>query len=287
MSFKQLFLAAFVLMGVVNSDCVFGWTPDIPYQNIAMRQSMAGDGPMEEEMGGCGCGEGCSSMGCNRCGPSPCCGCENWLETTPGFFGEAQLLYLRAHDSEVFDGGSDFEMASRVTVGYNMCGGRSLRVRYFDYDTEIQNAAESLHLRFLDAEYAGRFELGPNWRGDLSGGFRAARFAESDNLIYDDSYGLVLGAAIRGSLTCNWELFGTLRQSYQFGAVDDEEGPDIRFGTFAITELQMGVIREFDLCCGKGFVQFMVETDYIAGAWQFDTQDVGLVGGGFGIGLSR
>ena len=229
---------------------------------------------------GCGCEAPACGSGCGSCGEADCCRI-NWCDTCPGMFMTAELLYLRAHDSEASSNNTAYETGSRYTLGYQTDTGRALQLRYFEYYNEDFDDDDVLNLETLDAEYAGRFTMGCNWRGQLTAGLRYAKFVESDDFNYEDTIGPVLGAQIRGLQFGNLDTFAGLRQSFQFGSVDNG------FGNFNITEAQLGVEYRRDTNFGSAFVQNYLETQYWSGPVDNDSEDLGLIGFGFMIGLSR
>jgi hypothetical protein len=221
--------------------------------------------------GGCGAACGADCCGCNSCWCNTCCGCTF----------SAEALWLRAHDSEAFEHDDDFQRATRWTLGYmNNCG-REWRVRYFEYDTEL-SSSDYVQLEYIDAEYAGRFTLGCNWRGELSGGIRWAQYDEEGDLQYADTYGPVLGALVYGPCCYGLDSYASLRQSWQFGSAFDAD-----FGHFSVTEVQLGVQYNFCLCGGNGYLRGAVEVQKWEGVYEFDTQDLGLVGFGVAVGMTR
>jgi hypothetical protein len=228
--------------------------------------------------GDCGCGSSCG------CGNSGCCGgCNDcWCHPSCGWTVDAQLLFLRAHESEANDSGDEFDTATRTTIGCIDNCGREWRVRYFEYATDLENS-DYVQLEYIDLEYAGRFTLGCNWRGELSGGLRWAQFDEEGDLQYSDTYGPMLGAMLHGPCVCGIGTFASLRNSWQFGSPFDEER-----GTFSVTEVQIGAEWTRCLSCGgTGFLRGVVEADKWEGVFEDDSQDLGLIGFGLAVGVTR
>jgi hypothetical protein len=240
--------------------------------------------------------DGCTT-GCTTCTTAQDCQvtnclCQDWLNPSCGAYADAQLVFLRAFDSELSANSDSFASASRYTLGYMRSDATSVRIRYFEYGTLLEQSS-SVNLEMLDAEYAGRFCLGKLFRAELSGGFRWASFDEDDNLNYENTYGLLLGLTVRGpQLVRCWEPFFTLRHSFQFGnsnfLAQNDSGPFIfrGRGTFNITEMQLGMTRDFCTRWGQGFVSVFAESNYWSGVYQSDSQDLGLAGGGFAIGFT-
>jgi hypothetical protein len=211
------------------------------------------------------------------------------MNTDCGGFAEAQLLFLRAYDSENAASGASFDTASRYTFGYMGDCGSSIRMRYFEYSTALDLGDDNVQLEYLDTEYASRFCLGNLLRGELSGGFRWAQYDQEDAIKYNNSYGLQVGLSLRGpSIRC-WDTFMNLRYSHQFGQANTTTGPETTdtSGHFTITEMQLGLTRDF--CCkyGTGYASVFAEAQNWSGMFDDDSQDLGLAGFGFAIGLRR
>src|SRR5688572_603356 len=88
----------------------------------------------------CGCGDSCGS-GCG-CGTSSC-GCCDPCCRPAGVIGSAELLFLKPHHSMGINGvgGStvndfdfDYEIAYRLSAGYQGSDGLGWRIRYFEFD---------------------------------------------------------------------------------------------------------------------------------------------------------
>ncbi|MGL4512102.1 MAG: hypothetical protein ACRCT8_03365 [Lacipirellulaceae bacterium] len=246
----------------------------------------------------CGAGDGCCDAGCCDACAGGCCGgcCDSaWLHPCAGWNFDAQLVFLRQHDSETEDGGQTFDTGSRYALGHTNACGHSWRVRYFEYDTDIEfnsaNTVPSDHqaLEYVDFEHGRRFALAGGLNGEFTAGLRWASFRESDDIFYDDSIGPVLGLTLRGFSIGKWQSYALARYSMQFGSPTSVSGStvnDEEFGTFNITEVQLGVERPLCVLGCDGFVRGMFETQYWSGPAQDDTQDIGLVGLGFALGVN-
>lgn len=127
------------------------------------------------------CDTGCD-LSCD-----PCCEDDGrW-----GFFGEAELLFLRYHRGDGVRVGSgpgenvefDFEPAGRYTAGISTPDGLGFRTRYFRYD-RAQNSdnggAELLDVNVftVDFELFDTFQLSDLWAVEVSGGVRYTEFRE-------------------------------------------------------------------------------------------------------------
>lgn len=230
---------------------------------------------------GNGCGVGCGSACGNGCGGY----IDNWCCVCPGVTFLSEILFLRSYDSEP-DSSQDatYETGSRYEIGYMNACGRSWRVRYFEFADPDFDGPDYLHLEYLDIEYAGRFTLGCNWRGELSGGLRWAQYDQQDSNLYDDTIGLVMGAQLRGPCFFGLESYGLFRQSYQYGHEKRAEGD---FGTFGISEMQLGLEYQTCFLGGIGFARSFLEAQSWQGPEDDDSEDVGLFGFGFALGITR
>ena len=225
----------------------------------------------------CGCVDPCScEAACDPCA-------DNWLCPCPGITGGAEIVWMRYQDSYPDSNSNAFQTGSRYTLGYMFAGGRELRVRYFELEVE-GDTDPFWRFETLDIEYAGRFQLGRNWRGDLSIGVRDASYREGGDNYYEDTIGPVLGLHLETNLL--WEhlnLFTNARCSHQFGMeVEDDE-----LGSFSIAELQVGLELNRPMMGGEGFVRGAFETQQWLGVDDGSSEDGGLIGFGVGLGFTR
>jgi hypothetical protein len=239
--------------------------------------------------GGCTGNGGCTGTG--GCCEHNCCkaDCCSWMNTNCGTFAQADLVFLKAFVSEANEGGERYETGSRYTIGYMGECGSSLRLRYFEYSTTLAAGANNAQLEYLDTEYATRFCLGNVLRGELSAGTRWAQYDEEAGLEYNDTLGILVGLGLRGPSIRNWDTFLNLRYSQQFGHQNAAVGPAPTEddGTFTITEMQLGLTRDFCLNCGTGFASVYVESQSWSGLYDADSEDLGLAGFGFSLGFRR
>jgi hypothetical protein len=201
-----------------------------------------------------------------------------------GIIGGAELLFLRGYDSEPDSASSRrYETGSRLELGYMNAEGRAWRVRFFEFDHSEFDNGRFLNLRYLDLEYAGRFGLGCNWRGELTGGLRWSRVHDEGDNLYENPIGPVIGAQLRGPCCIGLDVYGLARQSFQYGQEEDSGN----YGTFGITETQLGLECQTCACGGMGFARVFLEGQSWQGVEDADSEDVGLFGFGLAIGLTR
>lgn len=213
-----------------------------------------------------------------------------WTKPDCGFTATAEVVFLRMQDDEAEDGDNYFQHGSRFTLGKVDSCGREWRLRMFELGLGFNRGTDENfvnHFTF-DLEYAGRFELGNNWAGEISLGARYADFHESNDLNYEDTIGPVIGLHLKSDvLPCNdTNLFANLRYSHQFGGGLDNDG-ERGLGSFSITELQAGFEWARDCRPGTLFARAFVEAQKYSGNWDDDSGDQGLIGYGLAIGVNR
>ncbi|PQO46092.1 hypothetical protein [Blastopirellula marina] len=218
--------------------------------------------------------------------PLPCHSCETscpaadrWMNPNGGAYGSVEILLLRWYDTDGDDGSNTTSDASRITLGYMTKRGRSLRFRYFEFAVGDDLGAGQSLFEQADLEYAGRFSLGQNWQGELSLGARWASHRNPTPRVYGDTYGPVMGVNLRSELRDWLSLYGTARQSFQFGREENED--DLK--TFGITELGLGVEFSLETCRREWYARTGVESLYYTSV-RDDEEDYGLVGWTFEIG---
>jgi hypothetical protein len=235
-------------------------------------------------------GVAAAPAGNGTCGGT-CCGTCNdcWCSVCPGCTFNVEYLLFRGYNSEVNADNNSYEDGSRYEIGYMNACGASWRARYFEHENPDFNTDDDyLQLEYIDVEYAGRFTLGCNWRGELSAGVRWAEVDTDNDNSYSDSLGPVLGLHLRGPCWCGLSTYGNLRQSYQFGQENGRDTPSFDFGHFAVSEVQLGLEYQTCACGGVAFARSFVEAQSWRGIDdQDDFADVGLMGFGFALGLTR
>jgi len=144
----------------------------------------------------------------------------------------------------------------------------------------VQNS-ESLQQELIDAEYAGRFELGCNWRGEIAVGLRHAQYKHTDEE-YDATIGPVVSVDVRNQMLCDVDAFALYRRSQQFGPDQGDKR-----GTFGVSEIQVGA--EITRCVAGNnlFIRGFIEAQEWSGVKDSDSEDLGLIGLGFAIGIAR
>ena len=214
------------------------------------------------------------------CPGAPC----DWLRPCSGIFAEYQNVWLRPQISEPESGGSttNYFSGQRVIFGHiNSCGD-VWRIRYFNYAATTFRSVSVFNLEYADFEHARRFSLG-RIHGELSAGLRWAEWNESGDYSYTDTIGPVIGGEIRGPSVFNWTTFATARQSIQFGDLRSENR---QLGSFAVSEMQLGAIRNVNLFGHPAFVKGFLEAQYWSGPQNDDSQALGLVGLGAAFGTT-
>ena len=132
-------------------------------------------------------------------------------------------------------------------------------------------------------EYAGRFQLGSNWAGEFSLGARYGDYHDEGENNFVDSVGPVLGMHLKSDvLFWNTNLFGNVRYAHQFGHEDDGD-----LGSFSMTEVQAGLEWARDTRAGNAYLRIFAEAQNVAGDFDGSDEELGLIGGGIALGLSR
>jgi hypothetical protein len=130
---------------------------------------------------GSGCGDSCCGNGCGCC--DPCC-------RPAGFIGSAELLFLKPHHSMGTRGAlgtdldPDYDIAYRLSAGYQGSDGLGWRIRYFEFDhqTDAVVGANTDSVDYetyvIDLEFIDSMSLGCYWDASVFGGFRYVEFDE-------------------------------------------------------------------------------------------------------------
>jgi hypothetical protein len=226
--------------------------------------------PMETTL--CGNGGGC-------CPTAPC----DWLRPCGGWFAEYQNVWLRPQGAEPSNAGSTtkYNSGQRFIFGHMNSCGNIWRGRYFNYAAETSDTV--FNMAYADFEHARRFAWAGGIYGELSAGLRWAEWDEADGHLFTETIGPVFGGEIRGGSILNWNTFAAARHSIQFG---HERRQTDGFGTFSISEMQLGMVRNVSLFGHQSFVKGFFEAQYWAGAQEGDTSDLGLVGLGAAFGTT-
>ncbi len=218
------------------------------------------------------------------CTGIPC----DWLTPCGGWTFEIQAAWLRLQGSEAGPGqsGDQYDSATRYILGHTDECGKSWRLRYFNYATDnASNLFRPFKFEYADIERARRFTLGGSVYGELGAGLRWAEYYEDfpqDNQ-YSSTIGPMIAAEIRGVSFAGFEAYAAVRHSIQFGKPDNQRS----FGSFSITELQLGLNRNVDILGHPSFVKGFLESQRWSGlADGPDASDVGLVGLGFALGTT-
>lgn len=209
------------------------------------------------------------------CPGAPC----DWLTPCGGWNFEAQSLWLRLQTSEDEFAGQSFDNGTRFILGHTDACGRTWRGRYFNYFT--RGTVDFYSAEYADFEYARRFAWSGGLYGELSAGLRWAQFNNDNTVIFSDTIGPVIGAELRGLSFYGWDAYASARHSIQFGKdLDDRD-----LASFSITEVQLGMLRNVSFLGHPSFVKGFLEAQRWASASN-DSEDVGLIGFGVGVGTT-
>lgn len=216
------------------------------------------------------CGDCCYDGCCD-----PCCDAGGI-----GFFGEAEVLFLRYHRADGVRVGDDFlgdtaefdfDPAMRYTAGLIGPGGLGARVRYFDFDhtagTFNGNGQVGVDLWNLDVEAFEAFALNDVWALEVSGGIRFTNFREAlieegadpgERLIGVDAVGGIVGLEARratglGVLYAR-SRFAVIQGDKQLFNVGQPDGVELLDVTSGVLELAIG--SELNYQVNSGAVLF-------------------------------
>lgn len=211
------------------------------------------------------------------CPGAPC----DWLNPCGGWLFEAQTLWLRAHQSEGDYNAGGYDNGSRFIMGHMDSCGRIWRARYFNHTTQGE---DTYRFEYLDFEHARRFALPGTLYGELSAGLRWSKYNQDDDeeVVFTDTIGPVIGAELRGLSIMRWDAYASARHSIQFG----KQLTNNDYQQFTITEMQLGLIRNVDVFGHRSFFKGFFEAQNWASASEDDSEDIGLVGLGIGLGTT-
>ncbi|MFM2004343.1 MAG: hypothetical protein RI963_3769 [Planctomycetota bacterium] len=206
----------------------------------------------------------------------------DWLTPCGGWTFEFQNAWMRLQAADADNAsGTQFDSGTRYIFGHTNDCGNSWRLRYFNYFTEGLN--NDYKLEYIDFEHARRFTLGGSVYGELGAGLRWAEFFESfpSDLVYSDTIGPMVAAEIRGLSLASLDFYASGRHSIQFGRPVGRQ-----FGSFSISELQLGVMKNTNILGHPTFVKGFVESQYWVGMADGGREDIGLIGLGFALGTT-
>ncbi len=210
----------------------------------------------------------------------------DWLTPCGGWSFEFQNAWLRLQSADAdLASGTEFDSGNRYILGHTNDRGNSWRLRYFNYFTEGLN--NDYKLEYIDFEHARRFTLGGSVYGELSAGLRWAEYFESfrTDLFYSDSIGPMVAAEIRGLSLASLDFYVSGRHSIQFGEpIGNQSGN--RFGSFSISELQLGAMKDLSILGHPTFVKGFVESQYWVGMADGGRENIGLIGLGVALGTT-
>jgi hypothetical protein len=194
--------------------------------------------------GGSCCGDSC----CDSCGDGccdPCC-------RPGGVIGSVELTFLKPHNSlgnrgaEETDVEFGYELAPRVTVGYQGSDGLGWRVRYWEFNHTAtapivgtnRTDSQNYDTYVLDLEFVDSMSLGCYWDASVFAGFRYLEFDEervsrvtATGVInafssFDTAgYGLTVGGELRRCIGNNLAGFVNVRSSVIMGDESEYVAP--------------------------------------------------------------
>lgn len=280
--------------------------------------------------GGCGsCDSGCCDSCCDSACDSCCDGCCDPCCRPAGIIGSAEVTFLKPHTGigmgVVDDFAFGYEVAPRVTVGYQGSDGLGYRLRYWEFNHTqrdpggFANDEVAYDTYVVDLEFVDSMSLGCYWDASIFGGFRYLEFGVEYNVFAangqiaagsqsygNSSIGLTLGGELRRCIGNGLAAYVNTRTSLMMGdekefRVNVQNGPAVLNDTeldniYYIWEAQTGAqwTRELEMG-GYLFFRAGVEIqiwDNMAGSGPAgvngqSTEDWGLGGGTISAGIIR
>jgi hypothetical protein len=217
--------------------------------------------------GGCSsCSSGCCDSCADSCCDSCCDGCCDPCCRPGGIIGSVEVTFLKPHFSAGSGAGDDFdwnyEVAPRVTVGYQGTDGLGYRLRWWEFDHTQRdpggavNDEQSIDTYIIDLEFVDSMSLGCYWDASNFGGFRYLEFGH-ERVILNAAGAPVLGQAF-GNSSIGLTVGGELRRCI---------GNGLAGYVNTRASLLMGDEKEFNNF-GAGFVLTDTELDNIYYMWE-------------------
>ncbi len=224
------------------------------------------------------------------CGASPSAACRSgscWLHPRPTAQFDAELVLLTASNSEAQVSHSQNNVKAGFRLAYTRVNerGNIFRVRYFNFGINTEANASRYDLEMVDTEIGRRFTLGGGLHGEFTAGVRYASYNERNELMYNSTFGPLVGVQLRGQKFLRGTSFVNLRHSLQFGDGFDFQNAATP-GTFSITEVQLGLEWRRPCRMGMLVVRTALEAQYWGGVQDNDSEDLGLIGSATSIGLA-
>ena len=246
-----------------------------------------------------------ASPGCDSCDSSSCDGqCASGIGSCTscnsgcggGLYWGTEITVLRPFHSEGQTTGYDYRAAPRLWFGLKKANGSGFRTRWWEMETNgpATSRYNDLHFMLFDLEATHDFQLGCNWTGLVSTGFRYAEYREEEasgsSLEQDGAIGVVAGIEARRNMFRNLNMFVSARTSMLYANSITENGTvsNREDTTFTVSELQMGT--EIARPARNGatfFARIASEAQYWSGVSDFDSEDTSLIGTSFAIGIRR
>jgi len=203
------------------------------YARLAELESRVAAGNVATGGGGCGAESYCDDC-CDR----------------SGFIGGAEVLFLRAYESEGGFNNGNYDEGYRFWLGWQGAGGLGVRLRYFDYDSESDDG-DLFESEAVDLEVYDAIRFGCNWDLNIGGGIRYADVAinEDDGEDAINGVGPVLSIELLRHVGDRAALYAIARESIIVG--DGFDGGEVEEDLcIAISELQLGLQVHRELASG-------------------------------------
>jgi len=251
----------------------------------------------------CGCGDSKCNGDCGNCGDR--CGfpiggaCADCCRR--GWIGGAELVALKAYQSEGQLTDQNYRTGFRGWLGWQREDGLGFRVTGFDYFQRGGTAAtvgprSVVDTNYIDAEVIDSINI-CNWNLLVGGGIR-----------YDDTRvfsplsggiggnadsrftgaGPVISAQLTRAINENWSVFGGIRSSILAGSNPSPGAARLDDTLVTIQELQIG--GQFNWARSRGGIAFIRsgwEAQWYSGFVDGDSEDLTLMGAFISVGVMR
>jgi hypothetical protein len=229
---------------------------------------------------GVGCADACG--GGNACCDDCCSDCCH-----AGFIGGAEVMWLKAYQSQAAFNDFNFRDAYRFWAGWQRADGLGVRARYFDY-FQTANNGDIVDFETYDIEVFDTIELGCHWTLVAGAGIRYLEYDNNGTGPADAffGYGPLATIELYRAINDSWQLYGISRFSI---LVDDSSnavaGADI---TASTTELQIGAQYDRILASGAlGFARIGWESQWYDDISGGGDASVALQGVALSVGVMR
>ena len=208
-----------------------------------------------------------------------------------GVTAGAEVSLLKPFQSEHNIVGFGYSPATLVWAGYQSDSGLGIRGRWWRYKENSSNpgasSIDTLKMETFDVEATQAFMLG-SLEGNISGGVRFAEYRQDgDEPDVPSAFGLVASLEVKRNLFGGLSVFGEGRQSIMFDNNWNDGSPEQNI-TFTISEAKIGLRYDQPVFGNRAnlFGKVAAAGQYWSGVSDDDTENLGLLGAAFELGIS-